>query len=41
MKKQPPPQTMKKTEPKTSPSGKRAAPDMTYKGKQLGPKGYC
>ena len=41
MAKQPPPKPMTKTSPKTSPSGKAKAPDMTYNGKPLGPKGHC
>lgn len=41
MKKQPAPQPMRKTAPRTAPSGKKGAPDMTYKGKPLGPKGRC
>lgn len=41
MKKQPAPQPMKKTAPRTAPSGKKGAPDMTYGGKPLGPKGDC
>lgn len=39
--KQPKPTPMKKTTPKTAPSGKKNAPDMMMGGKPLGPKGKC
>ena len=37
MKKNPPPQPMKKTHGQTAPSGKKGAPDMTYGKKPLRP----